>query len=60
MGPRSKLVILLGFFLILQELGNMSSGCATDTKVDRMDTDIENTSWKVQAYELLTYQKSDE
>ena len=28
----------------------MSSGCATDTKVDRMDTDIENTSWKVQAY----------
>ena len=28
----------------------MSSDCATDTKVDRMDTHIENTSWNVQAY----------
>ena len=28
----------------------MSSGCARNTKVDRMDSDIENTSWKVHAH----------
>ena len=35
-----KPVISLKYLLILQELRNMSSGYATNTKVDRMDSDI--------------------
>ena len=35
-----KPVISLKYLLILKELRNMSSGYATNTKVDRMDSDI--------------------